>query len=136
MVGRPDGPTPPAPAGDLGTWEPWEARRAKAPPGLPVQVREARWEAKILLEVARARLARGETPVDLVEPLAGAAQDERLTACRRLIAAELLARVRLAVLTGDGRLPRARQGGGPGAPRRPGGGLGPHTAEAGREPGP
>jgi hypothetical protein len=75
-------------------WEPWEARRAKAPPGLPLDVREARSDAKLLLWIARERLKLGELPLDLAERLAGAGQDERLTSRRRLMAADVLARLR------------------------------------------
>jgi hypothetical protein len=79
-------------------WEAWEARRAKAPPGLDPEVRDARGEARILFEVARARLRLGEVPVDLAPHLAGAAEDLRLSSRSRLMAAELLGRVRVAVL--------------------------------------
>lgn len=82
----------------VGEWDPWEARRAKAPPGLPWEVREARQDAKLLLWVARARLQRGEVPLDLAGRLAGAVTDPRLTPRRRLMAAETLGRVRLLAL--------------------------------------
>ena len=75
-------------------WEPWEARRAKAPPGPDLDVKEARVDARILLEVARARLRLGEVPFDLADHLAQAAEDARLTTRRRLMAAELLAKLR------------------------------------------
>jgi hypothetical protein len=78
---------------------PWEARRAKAPPGLDPALRKARAEAKILLQVARARLGLGEVPpADLAPHLAGAAQDPRLSPRTRLRAAELLGRIRVCAL--------------------------------------
>jgi hypothetical protein len=76
-------------------WEPWEARRAKAPPGLPLDVCEARSDAKLLLWIARERMKLGELPVDLADRLAAAAEDGRLTSRRRLMAAEVLAKLRV-----------------------------------------
>ena len=59
-------------------WEPWEARRLAAPPGLPLEVREARSDVRLLLYVTRARFRDGTPPWDLPDRLAGVAQDERL----------------------------------------------------------
>ena len=88
-------------------WEPWEAKRAKAPPGLPLDVREARSDAKLLLFVARERLKRGDVPYDLVDRLVAAGEDPRLTARRHRMAAQYLARIRLAALRAATRRPPA-----------------------------
>ena len=83
-----------APAPDM--WEPWMARRATAPPGLPVEVREARADARLVLFVARARFREGTPPWDLADRLAAVAQDERVTVRTQRVAAELLTRLRRA----------------------------------------
>ena len=76
------------------TWEPWEARRPAAPPGLPAEVREARSDARLLLYVTRARFREGRAPFDLADRLAVTAQDERVTVRTRRVAATLLAQLR------------------------------------------
>ena len=85
-----------APEPALGTWEPWEARRLTAPPGLPVEIREARADARLVLYVARARFRDGTPPWDLADRLAAVAQDERVTVRTQRVAAELLTRLRRA----------------------------------------
>jgi len=79
-------------------WKPWEARRTSAPKGLPREVKEARWEAKLLLLVVRTRLAQGEVPLEHAAALAEVAQDERLPPRRRRVAAQYLARMRLVAM--------------------------------------
>ena len=86
MIEAPD-PTP-------GAWEPWEARRLTAPPGLPVETREARGDARLVLFVARARFKEGTPPWDLADRLAAVAQDERVTVRTQRVAAQLLAKLR------------------------------------------
>ena len=88
MIEAPD-PTP-------GAWEPWEARRLTAPPGLPLHLREARADARLLLYVARARFRDGTPPWDLADRLASVAQDDGVTVRTRRVAAELLTRLRRA----------------------------------------
>ena len=88
-----------APAPDM--WEPWMARRATAPPGLPVEVREARADARLVLFVARARFREGTPPWDLADRLAAVAQDERVTVRTRRVAAQLLAKLRGLALARD-----------------------------------
>ena len=90
-------------------WEPWEAKRAKAPPGLPLDVREARSDAKLLLWIARERMKLGEVPYDLADRLASAAQDDRLTSRRQLMAAEVLAKLRMAAMRTVTPGPRGRE---------------------------
>ncbi|MGE0193790.1 MAG: hypothetical protein AB7T63_17330 [Planctomycetota bacterium] len=75
-------------------WEPWEARRLTPPPGLPVELREARADARLVLFVARARFREGTVPWDLADRLAGVAQDELVTVRTRRVAASLLAKLR------------------------------------------
>ncbi|MGE0229095.1 MAG: hypothetical protein AB7U23_11370 [Dehalococcoidia bacterium] len=77
-------------------WEPWEARRLTAPPGLPVEIREARADARLVLFVTRARFREGTVPWDLADRLAAVAQDDRVTVRTQRVAASLLARLRQA----------------------------------------
>ena len=81
----------PDPAPD--TWEPWMARRLAPPPGLPLHLREARADARLVLYVARARFRDGTPPWDLADRLAAVAQDERVTVRTQRVAAELLTRL-------------------------------------------
>ena len=83
-----------APAPDM--WEPWMARRLAPPPGLPLHLREARADARLVLYVARARFRDGTPPWDLADRLAAVAQDERVTVRTQRVAAELLTRLRRA----------------------------------------
>ena len=100
-----------APAPDM--WEPWMARRATAPPGLPVEVREARADARLVLFVARARFREGTPPWDLADRLAAVAQDERVTVRTRRVAAQLLAKLRGLALARDRLAQEAPGGPGP-----------------------
>ena len=59
------------------------------------------------LIVARERMKRGDVPYDLVDRLAAAAEDPRLTARRHRMAAQYLARIRLAALRAAARRPPA-----------------------------
>ncbi len=96
-----------------GTWEPWEAKRLTAPPGLPVEIREARADARLVLFVARARFREGTVPWDLADRLAGVAQDERVTVRTRRVAASLLAKLRGLALARDRLAQEAPGGPGP-----------------------
>lgn len=98
------GATEPAP------WEPWEAKRMAPPPGLPLHLREARTDARLLLYVARARFRDGTPPWDLADRLAAVAQDERVTVRTRRVAAQLLAKLRGLALARD-RLDQEAPGG-------------------------
>ena len=82
-------------------WEPWEARRLTAPPGLPLHLREARADARLVLYVARARFRDGTPPWDLADRLAAVAQDDRVTVRTQRVAAQLLAKLRGLALARD-----------------------------------
>ncbi|MCA9316104.1 MAG: hypothetical protein KDB73_11505 [Planctomycetes bacterium] len=90
-----------SPAPERQGWEPWEARRAALPSGLPVEIREARSDARLVLYVARARFREGKPPWDLADRLAAVAQDERVTVRTRRVAAQLLAKLRALALARD-----------------------------------
>jgi len=79
-------------------WEPWEAMRAKAPPGPDLATREVREDARLLLWVVRARLREGGPVYEHLPALERVAGDERVQVRRRRVAAELAARIRLAAL--------------------------------------
>jgi hypothetical protein len=81
-------------------WEPWEARRARAPKAASWELREARQDAALLLMVVRARFTEGAVPIEHTERLAAVAQDERVSLRRRRVAASLLARLRMAAMAG------------------------------------
>ena len=91
-------------------FEPWEAKRARAPKGSAWEERDARESARLLLIVVNARFHDGTPPFEHGERLAAVAEDDRLTPRLRVRAGEALMRLRLAGMRGAAGLDPAPPG--------------------------